>query len=123
MKMIDADGLREWLRKIPIHDLSDGKGLCRVIFAEDFERSMQTFDGNTIEIVRCQDCINAVPLDNNCELSTNLYLHCNIWRGEETKNVWHKYKKYYKDYSLVERDGFCNQGTRREEGNDDNQAR
>lgn len=123
MKMIDADGLREWLRKIPIHDLSDGKGLCRVIFAEDFERSMQTFDGKTIEIVRCQDCINAVPLDNNCELSTNLYLHCNIWRGEETKNVWHKYKKYYKDYSLVERDGFCNQGTRREEGNDDNQAR
>lgn len=56
MKMINADGLRKWLRKIPIHDLSDGKGLCRVIFAEDFERSMQTFDGNAIEIVRCRDC-------------------------------------------------------------------
>lgn len=56
MRLIDADGLREWLRKIPIHDLSDGKGLCRVIFEEDFARSMQTFDGNTIEIVRCKDC-------------------------------------------------------------------
>ena len=56
MRLIDADGLREWLRKIPIHDLSDGKGLCRVIFEEDFARSMQTFDGNTIELVRCKDC-------------------------------------------------------------------
>ena len=36
-KMISADGLREWLKKIPLHDLSDGRGLCRIIFAEDFE--------------------------------------------------------------------------------------
>ncbi len=56
---------------------------------------------------RCQECINSVPLDNNCELNTSIYLHCNLWRGEETKNVWHKYKKYYKDYSIVERDGYC----------------
>lgn len=56
---------------------------------------------------RCEDCIHSVPLDNNCELNTSMYLHCNLWRGEETKNVWHKYKKYYKDYSIVERDGFC----------------
>lgn len=38
--MISADGLREWLKKIPFHDLSDGRGLCRIIFAEDFERAM-----------------------------------------------------------------------------------
>ena len=55
MKVIDADGLREWLRKIPIHDLSDGKGLCRVIFVEDFERSMRTFDGNTMEIPQSKE--------------------------------------------------------------------
>ena len=55
MKVIDADGLREWLREIPIHDLSDGKGLCRVIFVEDFERSMRTFDGNTMEIPQSKD--------------------------------------------------------------------
>lgn len=56
---------------------------------------------------RCEDCIHSVPLDNNCELNTTMYLHCTLWRDKETKNVWHKYKKYYKDYSIVERDGFC----------------
>lgn len=39
-KLVSADGLREWLKKIPLHDLSDGRGLCRIIFAEDFERAM-----------------------------------------------------------------------------------
>lgn len=55
-KMISADGLREWLKKIPLHDLSDGRGLCRIIFAEDFERAMASFPGEAIQIVRCKDC-------------------------------------------------------------------
>lgn len=55
-KMISADGLREWLKKIPLHDLSDGRGLCRIIFAEDFERAMASFPGDAIQIVRCKDC-------------------------------------------------------------------
>lgn len=73
---------------------------------------------NLLPVVRCQDCINAVPLDCNCELNEIAYLHCNLWRGEETKNVWHKYKKYYKDYSLVDRDGFCSSGERRDNETD-----
>ena len=56
---------------------------------------------------KCQDCVYSVPLDNNCELNTGMYLHCTLGRGEETKNIWHKYKKYYKDYSIVDRGGFC----------------
>ena len=71
-----------------------------------------------VPVVRCQDCIYAVPLDRNCELNTMAFLHCNLWRGEETKNVWHKYKKYYKDYSLVDRDGFCSSGERRDNETD-----
>ena len=63
-------------------------------------------------VVRCQNCIHAEPLDRNCELNTSVYRHCKIQRGEETKNVWHKYKKYYKDYSLVDRYGFCDEGER-----------
>lgn len=55
-KMISTDGLREWLKKIPLHDLSDGRGLCRIIFAEDFERAMASFPGDAIQIVRCKDC-------------------------------------------------------------------
>ena len=55
-KLVSADGLREWLKKIPLHDLSDGRGLCRIIFAEDFERAMASFPGDTIQIVRCKGC-------------------------------------------------------------------
>lgn len=55
-KLVSADGLREWLKKIPLHDLSDGRGLCRIIFAEDFERAMASFQGDAIQIVRCKDC-------------------------------------------------------------------
>ena len=65
-----------------------------------------------VEVVRCQNCVHAEPLDRNCEISTCHYMHCKLYRGEETKNVWHKYKKYYKDYSLVERDGFCSDGAK-----------
>lgn len=48
-KLISADELREWLKKIPLHDLSDGRGLCRIIFADDFERAMKSFPGEAIE--------------------------------------------------------------------------
>lgn len=55
-RLVSADGLREWLKKIPLHDLSDGRGLCRIIFAEDFERAMASFPGDAIQIVRCKGC-------------------------------------------------------------------
>lgn len=32
----------EWARSIPVHDLSDGRGLCRVIFAEDFLKALKS---------------------------------------------------------------------------------
>ena len=70
---------------------------------------------DVIPVVRCQNCVHSEPFDRNCELNSTAYMHCRILRGEETKNVWHKYKKYYKDYSVVDRDGFCDEGERREE--------
>lgn len=63
--------------------------------------------------VTCQECVHAEPFDRNCELNQTAYLHCKLGRGEETRNVWHKYKKYYKDYSVVDRDGYCDAGERR----------
>ena len=65
-------------------------------------------------VVRCWDCINAEPLERNCEVNTSFYMHCRLWRGEECKNVWHKYKRYYRDYSLVKHDDFCSSGERKE---------
>ena len=68
---------------------------------------------DAVEVVRCKDCVHADLLDRNCEPAKGFYMHCKLWRGDETKNVWHKYKKYYKDYSLVEHDDFCSYGERR----------
>ena len=83
-KLVSADGLREWLKKIPLHDLSDGRGLCRIIFAEDFERAMASFPGDAIQIVRCKDCIN--------------YIGGTCWRCGL-------------DYSvIVDADDFCSRG-------------
>jgi len=66
-----------------------------------------------VDVVRCQECIHAELFERNCELNTTAYMHCKLGRGEETRNVWHKYKKYYRDYSVVARDGFCDEGERR----------
>ena len=64
----------------------------------------------------CHDCAHAQPLERNCELNQNAYMHCSILHGEETRNVWHKYKRYYRDYSIVEHDDFCSQGVPRNGG-------
>lgn len=68
----------------------------------------------TLDIVRCKDCIHAVELDKHCDLNRGLYKHCLLLRGDETPCVWHKYKKYYKNYSLVEAEDFCSYGERKE---------
>ena len=69
---------------------------------------------DVVEVVRCKDCKHLQELDKHCEINRSAYRHCNMWRGEEEKNVWHSYKKYRKDYSIVELDGFCDMGERRD---------
>ena len=73
-------------------------------------RNFPTAD--VVEVVRCKDCIHSVELDKHCEINRSVYRHCNMCRGEEETNVWHSYKKYRKDYSIVELDGFCDMGER-----------
>ena len=38
---IDLDALIEWLKRIPLIDLSDGRGLCRVIMEDDFKKAIK----------------------------------------------------------------------------------
>ena len=102
MRLIDANAIPESATAIS----TDG----RLFVAWSAIVDAPTVDA--VEVVRCQNCVHAEPLDRNCELSTTHYMHCKLWRGEETKNVWHKYKKYYKDYSLVGRDGYCDAGAK-----------
>ena len=71
---------------------------------------------DVVPVVRCKDCVHLLPLDRNCEFNTSIYKHCGLWHGEEAINVWHKYKKYYKNYSLVTSDYFCGDGERKDNG-------
>lgn len=71
---------------------------------------------DVVPVVRCKDCKYAVELDKHCEINRASYRHCTCGRGEEEKYVWHKYKKHYKDYSIVELDDYCSYGERKDEG-------
>ena len=59
-KYINREELVEWLKRIPLKDLSDGLGLCRVIMEVDFKRAIRTIpDGTIIDVapvVRCKEC-------------------------------------------------------------------
>jgi hypothetical protein len=69
---------------------------------------------DVVEVVRCKDCKHSREFDKHCEINRFAHRHCAMDRGEEIKNVWHKYKKYYKDYSVVDYDGFCDYGERKD---------
>ena len=38
---IDREALIEWLKRVPLKDLSDGLGLCRVIMEDDFKKAIK----------------------------------------------------------------------------------
>lgn len=67
-----------------------------------------------VEVVRCKDCKYAVELDKHCEINKASYRHCTMGRGDEEEFVWHKYKKYYKGYSIVGLDEYCSYGERKD---------
>ena len=53
-KYIDRDALVEWLKRIPLKDLSDGLGLCRVIMEDDFKKAIKKMPKGII--------VDAVPV-------------------------------------------------------------
>lgn len=38
---IEREALIEWLKRIPLIDLSDGRGICRVIMEDDFKKAIK----------------------------------------------------------------------------------
>ena len=40
-KYVEREALIEWLKRIPLIDLSDGLGLCRVIMEDDFKKAIK----------------------------------------------------------------------------------
>lgn len=71
-KYIDREALIEWLKRIPLKDLSDGLGLCRIIMEEDFKKAIKKipkgiiidvapvrhgrWEWDTEDIYRCSNC-------------------------------------------------------------------
>ena len=47
-KYIDREALIEWLKRIPLKDLSDGLGLCRVIMEDDFKKAIKNMPKSII---------------------------------------------------------------------------
>ena len=64
-KYIDRDALVEWLKRIPLKDLSDGLGLCRVIMEDDFKKAIKKMPKGII--------VDAVPVSELKELRDYLY--------------------------------------------------
>ena len=62
---IDRDALVEWLKHIPLIDLSDGRGLCRVIMEDDFKKAIKKMPKGII--------VDAVPVSELEKLRDYLY--------------------------------------------------
>lgn len=77
---IDRGALIEWLKRIRIIDLSDGRGLCRVIMEDDFKKAIKKMPKGIIaetvdkapavdaaEVVRCRECKHCDPESHHCD--------------------------------------------------------
>ena len=82
---------------------------CGNMFEKSAEKAVNAIPAADVApVVRCVKCKYGLPLKAHAD---GVYgLNCALGRGEEVKNVWHKYSKHYEDYSLVDADGFCDQG-------------
>lgn len=64
MKCISRDAFIAWLKRIPIKDLSDGAGLCRVIMVEDFERAIRELPSEIIYDTEAEEYGPWMPFHN-----------------------------------------------------------
>ena len=64
-KYINREALVEWLKRIPLKDLSDGLGLCRIIMEDDFKKAIKNMPKGII--------VDAVPVSELEKLRDYLY--------------------------------------------------
>ena len=92
-KYINREALVEWLKRIPLKDLSDGRGLCRVIFEDDFKRAIKKIPKGIIADV--------APVRHGRWVHTDLASH---WLGKDecSECTYHK-----KDRSDLSHNNYC----------------
>lgn len=91
---IEREALVAWLRRIPLKDLSEGRGLCRVIMEEDFKHAIRTLLGEAIADV--------APVRRGHWIEDGDYQICSEC-GEE--HCWDEYRAAYCDSCGAKMDG------------------
>lgn len=103
-KYIDLEALVNWLKNIPLKDLSDGQWLCRVIMEDDFKAAISSLPesavADMVPVVRCKDCRYSRPrIAAEKEVLRENVVICTAISGE---------------YITKWEDDFCSEGVRKE---------
>ena len=106
-KYIDLEALVDWLKHIPLKDLSDGQGLCRVIMEDDFKAAISSLPesavADMVPVVRCKDCRYSRPrIAVEKEVLRENVVICTAISSE---------------YITKWEDDFCSEGVRKEASN------
>lgn len=106
-KYIDREALVDWLKHIPLKDLSDGQGLCRVIMEDDFKAAISSLPesavADVVPVVRCKDCRYSRPQTAaEREVFYEDVVICTALSSE---------------YVPMWKDEFCSEGVRKEASN------
>ena len=89
-KYINREELVEWLKRIPLKDLSAGLGLCRVIMEEDFKRAIRTIpDGTIIDVA---PVVHGRWIEKSAP-ARKIYFECSHCGAQENKHT--AIKGYY----------------------------
>lgn len=95
-KCIKREELVAWLKRIPVKDLSDGLGLCRIIMEEDFKRAIRTIPKGAIvdltQVVHCRECECFKPSEDG---------------------IYYCYRNKLGNGVFMKNDDFCSYGVRK----------
>ena len=111
-RYIDADTLKERIEYYFSHTDAESTRAENYAYSVALKEIDKTHIADVVEVVRCGQCKHSRQLEKNVEMNREHYLHCAMLRGEDER-VWVKYKRYYKDYSIVECDDYCSYGERK----------
>lgn len=85
MKCISRDAFIAWLKRIPIRDLSDGAGLCRIIMADDFERAIKELPSDMIYDAEPVEYGRWIPFRSEAAGDIQYCSACGMGFGAKTK--------------------------------------
>lgn len=89
-KYIEREELVEWMKRIPLKDLSDGLGLCRVIMEEDFKRTIRTIPAGII--IDVAPVVHGRWIEKSAP-ARKIYFECSHCGAQENKHT--AIKGYY----------------------------